>query len=120
MDYVVETNLGPVTVSIDEDNYTAIAKNQIGGLIGSFEFSFIEGAGHNDDYLKLTHAFLDGCDGNYKRLGIGESILRTVTKYSGYPIVAEGDDGIRKPDGSHLTGDAPGFVSAMKEKGVLF
>jgi hypothetical protein len=119
MDYVFATPHGPVTISIDEDNYTAIAKDQKGGSIGRFEFSFIEGAGHGDDYLKLTHAFLEGCDGRFKRVGIGESILRTARHLWGYPIVAEEDDGIRKSDGSHLTGDAPGFVRAMKRKGVL-
>ncbi len=62
---------------------------------------------------------LDLIDSSYKRKGIGRESLKFFKEITGTQIVASENDGIRKDDGSHLTGDAPVFVSKMQEEGII-
>jgi hypothetical protein len=42
-----------------------------------------------------------------------------VKELSNLPIIANDHDGVRRDDGSHLTGDAPAFVQKMREEGLI-
>lgn len=96
----------------------AYAIDPEGKEIGHFDFSVREDL-EGDEYLKLFWAYLDLLGTSYKHQGIGREILKGMRVYSGMPITAENDDGHRKEDGSHLTGDAPGFVNQMRKEGLI-
>jgi hypothetical protein len=103
-----------VTIEFDDTSYTARAFDVHRQEVGRFEFDE-----HDGPVLKLVWAYLDRVDKKYKRQGIGCRILQIAKERYGMPIVAEDNDGLRKDDGSHLTGDAPGFVSQMRRRGLI-
>lgn len=74
--------------------------------------------GQNEEF-KITHMFMDMLDASYKRKGIGHEALKFFKEITGGTITAEENDGIRKEDGSHLTGDAVEFVAKMREEGII-
>lgn len=84
-----------------------------GEHIGVFEFVEQDGS-----YL-LSYMFLDLKDSSFTRQGIGTEILRFFNDETGITPFAREHTGMQYDDGSHLTGDAPGFVSDMQEKGLL-
>ncbi|WP_312976161.1 hypothetical protein [Stutzerimonas nitrititolerans] len=50
----------------------------------------------------------------YCRAGIDSKMLELVKAVTGLDIYAAADDGLNKQDGSHLTGDKPAFIAAMR------
>jgi hypothetical protein len=106
-----------VLIKIDEITYDVQVFTAAGEKLGGMQFRLIEG--YRRDYLKLTGAFFDRLGGEYLRQGVGRECLRRVAELSGYLIAAESDDGQRKADGSHLTGDAQRFVSQMRKEGFI-
>lgn len=85
-------------------------------LIGSITFMHIEGADRHDyDHYLVTNMYLDGPNGSgdYKRQGIGQEIISNMCT----PVTFHVDDGNRRDDGGHLTGDGPGFAGKMVAKG---
>ncbi|MBZ9659476.1 hypothetical protein LB523_10505 [Mesorhizobium sp. ESP-6-4] len=80
--------------------------------VGTFEFDHSP----EGDGLLMTLADINP---DYKRQGVGQKVLEEVTRQTGQEIWARDFDGIKRDDGSHLTGDAPPFVQAMKEKGLI-
>lgn len=107
-------NGSTITIRIDEfDDFSVTVFDEGGIKLGQMNFS------DDDGCLKLTWAYLDQSDPVWCRQGIGQEILRQVKEVSGCPIVASDNDGIRHDDGSHLTGDAPGFVARMREEGLI-
>jgi hypothetical protein len=106
-----------VNLRFDEDLeavYVHVEKNKVGEL----SFSPIEGAMEHyhavPDY-HLTHAFIEGGDGKYKHQGIGTEAFRLFRECTGAKVTFSEHDGIKKGDGSHLTGDAPKFVDKLKK-----
>ena len=88
-----------------------------GGKIGQINFHKIE---MEDDYhYKIVWMYLDLKDASYKRKGIGRAALQFFKERADSYLVAEGNDGMRRDDGSHLTGDAPAFVAAMVKEGLI-
>lgn len=90
-------------------------------LIGTFSFAYVEGPSGRgtDDYWHLTHLHLEGpaSDPHSSRgQGIGREIIRQVGVHTS--IVFTLDDGNRRDDGSHLTGDGPGFARRMVAEGL--
>jgi len=71
------------------------------------------------NHYLLSWAYLDMADDSYKRCGIGRTALKLHQELAEYPIVARDNDGIKRDDGSHLTGDAPGFVEQMRKEGLI-
>lgn len=85
-------------------------------LIGSITFRHIEGADrHDDDHYLVTNMYLDGPNGSgdYKWQGIGQEIISNMC----VPVTFHVDDGNRRDDGGHLTGDGRGFAGKMVAKG---
>ena len=106
-----------VTLLYDDDDTSAQAFDANGKKIGEFHFSEKdEGYGHS--YLKLTWAHLEDIPG-YVHQGIGRELIKLAKEASGLAIVAEVHDGIRRDDGSHLTGDAPAFIYKMRREGLI-
>ena len=75
-----------------------------------FEFHQLE----NGDY-KIVHMYMNGLEGN----GLGREALRLFKDITGSEIYASPPDGLKRDDGSHLTGGAPGFVAKMIEEGLI-
>lgn len=108
-----------VKIKIDDVGYKATVLTSPGDeKIGSLDFREIESPEENT--LKITNAFLNGLDGSYLRQGIGRRCLVLVAEISGLQIIASDDDGIRKDDGSHLTGDAPNFIAKMRQEKLIY
>ena len=101
----------------DEMEFLTTVRDSDGREIGRFEFRWIDNL--YCDYLKLCWAHLDLVDSSYRFQGIGRECLRQVKEFSGFAIVAEDHDGIQRDDGSHLTGDAPGFVERMRAEHLI-
>lgn len=105
-----------VIITLDECEPTAHVKTSEGQDIGRLEFYVVEDP--NGECLKLAWAYLDFIDG-YKRKGIGRECVRRVSDLFGLPVIAGENDGHRQDDGSHLTGDAPAFVHALRREELI-
>jgi len=87
--------------------------------VGRIDFRTYEvpiGQGHGETFYHLTHAFIEGGEGKYKHQGIGTEAVRLFRECTGSEITFSDNDGHRKEDGSHLTGDGPTFVESLKRK----
>ena len=104
-------------IEIDEDNYTARVLQEDGSEIGRLKFRVIDD--DFDSFLKLCWAYLDRAGVEFKRQGIGRECLSLVREKSGLSIIANNNDGRQQGDGSHLTGDAAGFVERMRAEGLI-
>ena len=93
-------------------------KTRSGEMIGKAELSLIED--DNGEHYRLTWMFLDLLDGSYRRQGLGRAALVFHRDTFNLPIEVADDDGRVRSDGSHLTGDAPGFAAEMVKEGLLF
>lgn len=51
--------------------------------------------------------------------GLGRAALEFFIEQTGSKVYAIPHDGQRLDDGSHLTGDAPGFVFKMQEEAII-
>jgi hypothetical protein len=100
-----------VEIRFEDDSVAVYAG---GEEVGRLSFRQIEEP--EDTYYHMTHAFIEGGGGAYKRQGIGTEAIRLFLECTGGPITFSDDDGIQRDDGSHLTGDAPGFVASIKAK----
>lgn len=65
---------------------------------------------------RLTHLYVPK---KYIGQGLGEESIKFFTDYGFEPIIASEDDGIKRDDGSHLTGNARSFVESMQLKGLI-
>lgn len=86
--------------------------------IGEMRFLLID---EEDDQqtLKLVWMYLDRAGKSYIHSGIGRHMLQLMNEFNGGPVFAESVGGEKQDDGSHLTGDAPGFVTKMREEGLI-
>ncbi|MCY4002368.1 MAG: hypothetical protein OXF33_01455 [Rhodospirillales bacterium] len=109
-----------VIISVDQLDYgITVTADPAGKSIGFMTFRSIEMPSTGPDHLHLTQAFLDTSDRSYLRKGIGRRCLELVREISGLSITASEHDGLPREDGSHLTGDAPGFVDKMRAEGLI-
>jgi len=112
-----ETVMVILSASDSELGYSVVAKTEKGEEIGKFEFRHIEDERH--EYLMLCCMFIEGWAGVFKRKGIGRNILIYAKEFYGLPIVVAPNDGIRREDGCHLTGDGPIFVNQMIRERII-
>lgn len=85
-----------------------------GRNIGGIRFDFVD----DHQAIHVTWMFLDRLDG-YKRCGIGTDLIEWIKEETGLHVFFSSDDGHKKGDGSHLTGDAPAFVESLKRKKIV-
>lgn len=108
-----------ITIDVSDDSELVVMDHE-NTEIGRINFSF-----RNEDfpgrssYYHITWMYFDLKDGSYLHKGIGREALIFFKKIYGLPITASNDDGFRKDDGSHLTGDAPAFVKKMRDEGII-
>lgn len=106
-----------VDIEIDDFSYMievfAPGRKKIGGM----DFRHIQDE-HNE-VLLLSWAYLDEAGSAFVGQGIGRQCLKRMIEVSGMPITARDHDGMRREDGSHLTGDAPAFVERMRKEGWI-
>ncbi len=110
-----------INVEIEESYEEIYIFNNLHEKIGRVELSEVPPV---DDYTDppmyyLTWMYMDIEDETYKHKGIGREVLKFFKRQTGASITAAEDDGLRKSDGSHLTGDAPSFVEKMRQEGVI-
>jgi len=107
-----------VTIEFDEYEISTIVRDSHNNEIGRLNFAHYD---YPDAHLKLVWAYLDKAGNRWLRQGIGRECLQFALESSGAGfIIAEEDSGARQPDGSHLTGDAPNFVSKMRKEGLIW
>lgn len=102
-----------IRISPDHDLMKIYAYKTNGDVIGRFEFDWC------DSGCLLTWAFLDLNEKKYTNQGIGEKIIDIACNIFDGPIYARYPDGQQHDDGSHLTGNAPGFVNKLISKGKM-
>ena len=87
--------------------------------IGELIFSEIEvdcGTGSGFIY-KLTHAFLEGRNGAYKRNGIATKAFELFCDFHAEAeINLPVNDGMRHADGSHMTSEGLAFIDSLRRK----
>ena len=109
-----------VIIDVDECDFgVTVEAHPSGERIGFMTFRVIEMPLPSHEHLHLTHAFLDNGGRSYLCQGIGRRCLELVREVSGLSITASAFDGLSRSDGSHLTGDAPGFIARMREEGLV-
>ena len=109
-----------VIIEVDDLDYrVTVTAHPSGENIGHMTFLLIETPAGSLDELHLAEACLDKAGLDYLRKGIGRRCLHLIREVHGLPITASEDDGLRRQDGSHLTGDAPRFVAKMREEGLI-
>ena len=87
-----------------------------GAKRGSISLRLIEGDQPcQPDTYHITHLALDSCS----HRGIGRRCLQFHRELFDAPITAGSNDGTKSDDGSHLTGDGPGFIARMKAEGIV-
>jgi hypothetical protein len=115
------SNGSTVEIDIDEVNYIASVSDLTGDQIGKIEFRFVEGDHPRiPDYLKMTHAFLEGMGGKYKGQGIGTRCVELMIEATDCKICVSPEDEHTRTDGSHLIGDGPRFARKLKRLKLAF
>jgi hypothetical protein len=88
-----------------------------GDEVGCIEFGSSEYGDDEDDaetVWRVTHMFIEGGGGKYKRQGIGTRAVKFflwANAGDGFEITE--NDGLRRDDGSHLTGDGVPFMAHL-------
>ncbi|MDO8312125.1 MAG: hypothetical protein Q7T25_09310 [Sideroxyarcus sp.] len=83
---------------------------------GTISLRLIEGAqDFKPNYCHITHLALDDCQGQ----GIGRRCLQLHRELFNIPITAGNAHDGQMDDGSHLTGNGPGFILKMREEGLV-
>ena len=100
------------------DNYVISAITADGKEIGKFEFKLIDD--FDSEYLMVCYMYLEGANGIFKRRGLGRNILKFAREIFDLPITAAENDGLKRDDGCHLTGNGPAFIEKMIEEGIIY
>ena len=98
---------------IDVTDGSEILVTKDGKKCGSILLSYRDCDG--DDYYHITNLGLEGCKGQ----GVGRQCLKLHKEMFGLPLTAGSDHNGKQDDGSHLTGDGPGFIKKMREEGIV-
>jgi len=108
-----------ITIDISDDRSIVVKdhqNNSIGEIILSLKEDVPSRLAH---YYYITSMFMNLRDDSYLCNGIGRAALIFFKDFYSLPIKASKNDGLRKDDGSHLTGNAPGFVEKMRNEGII-
>jgi hypothetical protein len=103
-----------ITLKIDDDYSQVTFWNEDDEQLGSdMDFVFLESDFDDNRYL-LARMYVP-----IKNQGLGRAALGFFKEVTDATIYARANDGNRRDDGSHLTEDAPGFVTKMQLEGLL-
>lgn len=103
-----------VELRFEEDSVAVYVEND---EVGRLSFRAYEDLVNNyeETHYHLMNAHIEGGGGKYKHQGIGIEAFKLFRECTGHAKVTFSEnDGIRREDGSHLTGDGPRFVSKLK------
>lgn len=90
-------------------------EEKIGEL--SFSESEVDCGIYTGFVYKLTHAFLEGRGGAYKRNGIATKAFELFCEcHPDAEIDLPVDDGMRHDDGSHMTSEGLAFINSLRRK----
>lgn len=103
-----------VDIEIDDSGQEITISAVNGPKLGSIQLQRTD-SGH----YHLKRMYLDQDGGAFKRCGIGRQALKFHSESFGSLFTAAPNDGQQREDGSHLTGDAPGFIHKMREEGLV-
>ncbi|MDE2175082.1 MAG: hypothetical protein KGJ54_07325 [Betaproteobacteria bacterium] len=106
------------TYSIAIDDFGIEIHISFNGVnVGKISLRFIEGAASDgsDNVYHITSLALDKC----RQKGIGRRCLQLHRELFGTILTAGNDNGTTSDDGSHLTGDGPGFIAKMRSEGIV-
>lgn len=67
------------------------------------------------DYYHITNLGLEGCKGE----GVGRQCLKLHKEMFDALLTAGSSHSGKQDDGSHLTGDGPGFIEKMRKEGIV-
>jgi len=112
MKYVLDSREN-IDICIDENDMHIIAFASLGQEIGRIELDEGESCYH------IRWMYLDKLGDKYLRQGIGEACLKFFKETYDCCITAAYDTGITNDYGDYLTGDAPSFISKMRDKGIV-
>lgn len=103
-----------ITLKIDEDYSQVSFWNDDNEQLGSdMDFVFRESEFNPNRYL-LARMYVP-----ITNMGLGRAAIEFFKEVTNATIYTRPHDGISRDDGSHLTDDAPGFVSRMQEEGLI-
>ncbi len=102
-----------VKIVIDEDVMSIVVYTLGGKKIGNIDL------GERDGDYHILWMYLDQLNSDYVRKGIGRAALKFFKETYRCGLTASADNGLTLDDGSHLTGDAPGFVAQMRHEGII-
>ncbi len=102
------------TIIIEVSSDRIEVRTDTGSSIGHIDLTETE-----DGFHYITYMFLNGENKRYLRQGIGRQALKFFKESIGTKVYAAENDGHTREDGSHLTGDAPAFVSQMRDEGII-
>lgn len=86
-------------------------------LIGLIQLKLFDE--EHGSWYYITWMYLDIVDQSFLRQGIGRAALIFHLDIFKTPIFAAENDGMKREDGSHLTGDAPSFVNRMRFERII-
>jgi hypothetical protein len=114
-EFFVAANGLSYTISIDElGEEIRVANGEM--ACGSISLRLIEGEYPcQSDIYHITHLALEGCAG----IGIGRRCLQLHKEIFDSPLTAGTNNGSTSHDGSHLTGNGPGFIAKMRNEGIV-
>ncbi|MEA8592140.1 hypothetical protein PZT57_26200 [Pseudomonas aeruginosa] len=103
-----------ITITEEGDEITIERK---GTKLGSISLDFHGGEAwdNSPDRYHITDLSLEQCKGK----GIGQRCLEFHIEVFGMKLTAGVADRGEAPDGSHLIRDGVGFISRMREKGIV-
>lgn len=103
-----------ITLKLEEDYSQISFFDSAGEQLGlDMDFVFTESETKNDMYL-LSRMFVP-----IRNSGLGRAALEFFIDKTDATIYARSHDGLVRDDGSHLTEDAPAFVTKMQEEGLI-
>jgi hypothetical protein len=101
-------------IDVTDGSEILVTKN--GEKCGSIVLSYREGDGQMiPDTYHITNLGLEDCKGQ----GVGRRCLELHKENFGEPLTAGSSHSGKQDDGSHLTGDGPGFIEKMREEGIV-
>ena len=105
-----------------DDSYETVNVEKVDGnfrtRIGYFEFD--QPGDCPGDYYRLCYMALEGCDGIYRRRGIGRAILQFFKDHTGAMLFCDPPDSPANDQATHIVDDGIPFVLKMKREGLIW